>query len=345
MKTTNKLLANLLLLVVSWAVCLFLLEMAYRFYLFGADTFSIEKMNSVHDIGLSGFLQRSSHPELLFELKPNLDTYFKLVPFQTNSRGLRDKEYTIEKPEGVLRVAVVGDSFTLPSGVAIEDAYHSVIEERLNRGRTSVGYQLINFAVGGYTLKQYALVIRAKALEYAPDLILIGFCAGNDDQVFQPEQFPDPFDPKERTLPFYGSFALDAAILKIQSWRMEQEMRPDLSERQRRYLARVFSELASIGDAEDIPMVIVYLWNQPTNYQPIEKLALSNGIEHFLDVSSAFRQTQLDDYRILPIDNHPNAKAHQIFADRIYEYLVRNDLLRRQQLGAVMGTDMLTPRR
>ncbi|HEX9725724.1 MAG TPA: SGNH/GDSL hydrolase family protein [Vicinamibacteria bacterium] len=326
----KKLLTNSLVLLASSALCLLLLEMSYRFYLFGWDMFSIGKVNSVHPIGLSGLLQPSPYQDLIFELKPNQDTYFKLVPFATNSHGLRDKEYSLEKPEGGFRVAVMGDSFSLPSGVAIEDAYHSLIEERLNKGRDRVGYELINFAVGAYTLEQYVLAIRHKALAYDPDLILIGFCAENDDNVHQPNQFPDPYDPLEKTYPFYGSFAIDAVKYKLESIRIEQEAVADLAERQDRYLARVFSELGDLGRTEDIPIVVVYLSNQPENYRPIEKLALSNGIEHFLDTSAAFRNKKLGDYRILPIDNHPNARAHRIFADQIYEYLVRHDLLQRE---------------
>ncbi len=325
----KKFLGKLLVLALSTVLGLILLETAYRFYLFGWDAFSIEKVNSVNALGLSGLLQPSSNPDLVFELKPNINTFFKLVPFQTNTHGLRDKEYPLDKPEDVLRVAVLGDSFTLPGGVAIEDAFHSLLEHRLNLDNGTVRYEFINFAVGAYTLQQYLSTIRYKALEYDPDLILIGFCAGNDHKVFLPDRFPDRYRPKGRTYPFYGSFAVNAVALKLQESRVEEE-RGRLTDRQARYLEKVFDELAALGEAEDIPVVLLYLSNQEENYKPIEELALANGIEHFLDVSSAFRGTNLSDYRILPIDNHPNTKAHRIFADRIYEYLVQKDLLRKQ---------------
>ena len=325
----KSLLGNLLVLALSTVLGLILLETAYRFYLFGWDAFSTEKVNSVNALGLSGLLQPSSNTDLVFELKPNVDRYFKLVPFQTNSQGLRDKEYALDKPTGVFRVAVLGDSFTLPSGVAIEDAFHSLLEDRLNLGKESTRYEFINFAVGAYTLQQYLSAIRHRAMEYDPDLILIGFCAGNDHKVFLPDRFPDRYRPKGRTYPFYGSFVVNAVALKLQESQVEEE-RGRLTDRQARYLERVFGELAAFSEAEEIPVVLVYLSNQEENYQTIEELALANGIEHFLDVSSAFRGTKLSDYRILPIDNHPNAKAHRIFADRTYEYLVKENLLRKK---------------
>ena len=77
----KKLLGNLIVLTLSIVLGFILLETAYRFYLFGLDAFSIEQVNSVNALGLSDLLQRSSNPDLVFELKPNVDTYFKLVPF------------------------------------------------------------------------------------------------------------------------------------------------------------------------------------------------------------------------------------------------------------------------
>ena len=88
----KSLLVNGSVLLLSTVVSLIVLEQSYRFYLFGFDSFSVEKMNSVHSLGVSGITQRADHPEIVYELKPNLDLYFKLAKFKTNSDGLRDKE-------------------------------------------------------------------------------------------------------------------------------------------------------------------------------------------------------------------------------------------------------------
>jgi lysophospholipase L1-like esterase len=321
--TRKNSLANLLLLLASTTLSLILLEQAYRFHLFGWDSFSIEKMNSINTMGLAGVLQPSPYPEVLFELKPNLDTYFKLAPFTTSSQGLRDREYAVPKPAGVFRVAVLGDSFTMPAGLAIEEAFHSILEKRLNEGRDGNVYEFVNFAVGGYYLTQYVGVMRHKVLPYDPDLVLIGFCAANDYKVLYPEKLSRHYEPKERTYPFFSSFALSAAITKLEG---KEETRL-LSDRHKRYLRSGFQEIAAISEARDVPAVLVYLSNQPEDYRPIERIARSNGIEHFVDVSSSFRNTELSDYRIYPTDNHPNGKAHILFADRIHGYLVRAGLL------------------
>ena len=63
-----------------------LLEGSARVYLFGLAGLSPERVNSIRALPESGYTQPSPEPRLGFELKPNLDGYFKLVPFRTNSR-------------------------------------------------------------------------------------------------------------------------------------------------------------------------------------------------------------------------------------------------------------------
>lgn len=102
-----------------------LLELTARVYLFGIAGLVPAKMNSVHGLNQTGFTRQSGDARIGFELKPDLDGYFNLATFRTNSKGLRDREYALEKPSDTFRVAVMGSSFTLPAGVEIERAFHS----------------------------------------------------------------------------------------------------------------------------------------------------------------------------------------------------------------------------
>lgn len=122
-----------------------------------------------------------------------MDDYFKMKPIKTNSRGLRDKEYPLEKPPGTYRVAVIGDSFTFGDGVNAEEVYHSILEERLNRLSDSLRFEFINFGLAGYDLLNYLGVVEHKAMAYDPDLILIGFCGNNDDDLPEAKQWTEPF--------------------------------------------------------------------------------------------------------------------------------------------------------
>jgi len=108
---------DIVVIIVLALIVYILVEQTVRVYLFGGDAFSYTKISSIRSTGGSGNLQPSDIEGLVYELKPGLDTIFKLVPFTTNSRGLRDKEYSLEKPPNTFRVAVIGGSFTMGAGV------------------------------------------------------------------------------------------------------------------------------------------------------------------------------------------------------------------------------------
>jgi hypothetical protein len=151
-----------------------LLEVSARVYLFGFAGLVPALINSERGLPQTGYTRPApAGSGRVFEMKPNLDGYFKFVPFRTNSQGLRDQEYSLEKPEGTFRVAVLGASFALPAGVAIEDAFHSLLEERLSEEFAPTRYEFINFAVGMYNPGQVLAMLEQRALAYDPDLILV----------------------------------------------------------------------------------------------------------------------------------------------------------------------------
>jgi len=58
---------------------------------------------------------------LMYELQPNLQRTLFGQPFTTNSHGQRDREYTVEKPPGVFRIAVLGSSIDMGWGVGTDE--------------------------------------------------------------------------------------------------------------------------------------------------------------------------------------------------------------------------------
>ena len=63
---------------------------------------------------------------------PNLSRTLFGQPFTTNSHGLRDREYAVEKPAGVFRIAVLGSSIDMGWGVGTEETYVNLLEDWLN---------------------------------------------------------------------------------------------------------------------------------------------------------------------------------------------------------------------
>ena len=99
---------------------------------------------------------------LPFELAPN-------IPGFSNSLGMRDKEYDIEKPKGIYRIIVLGDSITMYGH------YTDYLEDLLNKDFGNK-IEVWNCSIGGHGIKDYYHNLKYRCLTYHPDMVIIGFC-------------------------------------------------------------------------------------------------------------------------------------------------------------------------
>ncbi len=79
--------------------------------------------------------QKDRDDLMAFELYPDVDTIYKEATFRTNRWAMRDRDYTREKPEGTLRIAAIGASHSMGSGVEEEETFLALLEEDLNARR------------------------------------------------------------------------------------------------------------------------------------------------------------------------------------------------------------------
>src|SRR5581483_6519252 len=92
-----------------------------------------------------------------------------------NSRGLHDREHSLQRPPDTLRIAVIGDSETEAVQVPLEQAYFSVAERELN-ARLPAGHpkvEVISFGVGGYGLGPQYLTVKNHIWQYDPQIVLV----------------------------------------------------------------------------------------------------------------------------------------------------------------------------
>lgn len=118
--------------------------------------------------------------KVLYGLRPNAFAQFKLnrkdfVDYKINSKGFRDKEFLTEKPENVVRIAVLGDSITFGFEVPLERTYPKVLENMLNQNRNRQ-VEVLNFGVGGYNTYNELELLQETVIKYKPDIVILGFC-------------------------------------------------------------------------------------------------------------------------------------------------------------------------
>jgi len=94
-----------------------------------------------------------------------------------NSAGLRAASsgdtVTEVHPEGVIRIALFGDSFTHASDVYFKDTWGSQLEVALRQEGRRV--EVLNFGVGGYGIDQAFLRYKIYGYKFKPDIVIFGF--------------------------------------------------------------------------------------------------------------------------------------------------------------------------
>ena len=170
-------LRTLALTAASVALTLLALEAAFRVARVPVGTVQINRAT----------VRRSDNPRLRFELRPGGAVRAE-VEYHVNELGLRGPETTLEKPPGVRRVAVLGDSIAFGYWVSDEQGFARQLERLLNQAASGAGrVEVLNFGVPGYNLEQEIEALRAKALAFSPDLVVVLFCL-NDLEADPGEQ-------------------------------------------------------------------------------------------------------------------------------------------------------------
>ena len=113
--------------------------------------------------------------------------------FHTNSRGLRDKEYALEKFPDRLRIVVLGDSFTWGWGVDDKEIYTEVIESMVKNS------DVINLGVTAFNTKQEFEYLKMEGMLYGPDIVVLALCMNDiEDNLIPNMSSPASNNPKPR---------------------------------------------------------------------------------------------------------------------------------------------------
>ena len=112
-------------------------------------------------------------------MKPNATVVAWGKELRTNELGFRDATPRLApKRPGEFRIVVLGDSFTVSAGVDFSRIYTTLLEQRLKEKHP--GARVLNLAVGGYNVVQYAAVLEEVALGLEPDMVVVALYPEND---------------------------------------------------------------------------------------------------------------------------------------------------------------------
>lgn len=251
---------------------------------------------------------------LVRELIPNRVTVLNGWTIQTNSYGMRDREYAVPKPEGVYRIAVLGASYEMGSGVAQDSVFEALLENMLNDSVPQQRIEVLNFSVGGYHLPQQVWVAEKKLPQFQPDLVL---CFVHPVDAARTSDYMANMVSNGTDLHYAELYTIrkeagaeqrmSQKILvnrffpfanRITEWSLLQVKRA--SEKAGAYYATVY--LPSLGDADDLA------YYKQLHTQHSGNPEWDNGLLLF-DLSGVYG-AHPEYYQLANDPTHPNAAAH-----------------------------------
>lgn len=332
-----KTLSKILIFIIA---CFCVVEQSFRVYVTDlAIAFNPARFNSMVSIMYTDLVEPSPYPEVFFQLKPNLDAWFMGRRFRTNSAGLADREYAEKKSEDVFRIAIIGSSWEMGSGVEPHQNYPARLEQFLNERYPEQQLEVVNFAVEMYGLREMVGTLRHRVQLYQPDLVIASITSYTT-YVRWEEPVPAADVLPAKRNPFFMSLVL----LKLDSrlglglYQLERNERRRINEggvldtvAYNAQIERAFDELSAMTKSNGVSLVVLMLgWGKltPELVQVWERKAaefdvtLLRPYEVIAGTPAIIRGRQVS-----RMDSHPNPRAHELIAERLLADIKDNSLI------------------
>jgi lysophospholipase L1-like esterase len=112
-----------------------------------------------------------------------------------NSDGFRGEDFPTRKNANTIRIIALGDSWTLGHNVNLDKTYPKRLAQLLRQDSPDKNIEVLNLAMFAYTSHEGLKVLQRQALNFQPDIVLIGFSMNDsaisgwhDKDVFVPKQ-------------------------------------------------------------------------------------------------------------------------------------------------------------
>jgi lysophospholipase L1-like esterase len=249
--------------------------------------------------------------------------------FDTNSKGLRDREFSYEKPPGRLRIMMLGDSFTVGWGAKFDETFPKRIERMYaNRG---IQTDAINTGVGNYNTIQEVQYYLTEGYKYNPDIVVLNFTFNDAEPV--PVSYPPPTILRICYSCIFVAGKIDSVLREFGDKREWADYYLGLygdDGRAKGWLAAkaYIAKLAAFTKAHGTKLLIASMPElhdvQHYRLQKITDLVHEAADENdvpFVDLLPYVQGVPSPELWVTPPDPHPNGLAHKLFADGIFEAL------------------------
>lgn len=270
-----------------------------------------------------------------------------------NTAGFRDIERVLDKPEGVVRMAFIGDSYTFGQGVERHDRFAERAGALLDESYRDATVETLNFGRPGADVQDVLRILEGAALHFDPDIVVYGFVLNDfsdraNDVTFRALR-DELLEAHRRRLPglralgtrLRSAAVLDRILFDTTSGIEEAQLEflRDLYRRGERFASRrrLLERLTRVLSRESLLGVVVlmpyFLPGEPDlefygrAREVVEQAAQRPRLE-FIEVLPALGDRPYHEWWVSADDHHPNAAAHgiigELIAERVLEHTGRD---------------------
>jgi len=262
------------------------------------------------------------------ELKPLIATvHFGDIPFRTNRWGMRDQDYEIVAPPNTYRIAVLGASSVMGWGVADDETFEGLLENRLNRERVEAvdpHYEILNFGVSGYSPFQELFLLERKVFDFNPQAVF--YMAHQYDQGVAIQHLVERVRAGvDIPYPYLNDLLASAGVDRNTPVELaEKRLAPYGSD----MMSWTYGQFVEECHQRGILPVWVFMPTPELNMSMENINELNRQAEEagfvVLNLSDVYDGQDIPSLWVAEWDHHPDAGAHALFADRLYAMLLEH---------------------
>ena len=266
-----------------------------------------------------GFRARDDYMEVDFRPLHTIEAFGGTA--RINRWGMRDQDYALERPDGVVRIAIVEASRAVGFGVRDEDLFEARLERRLNAEYASADrrFEVLNFSIYGHLPLQRLYLLEQRAVQFEPNVVI--YIGGTRESSswhiarMYRQGVPSPYP------------VVDDLIARSRLRReMSMERMTALLERHHiETLGFVYSRFVAAAREHGATPVFFYLPAlDGTTPGMIEQRRLADEAGFvILNLDNVYSGRRQEELQLTPSDYlHPNAVGHRMIADALFAELV-----------------------
>jgi hypothetical protein len=267
---------------------------------------------------------RQTGDNFIVELVPSTSITFHGEKLSVNRWGMRDRDYEKIPAPDTYRIALTGPSFVMGYGVADDEGFEPLLEARLNSENTGSSYkkyEILNFAVPGYSAIQDLMVLEQKALPFQPNAFFFMAHQREEEAVvlYLADRISVGADlPYPDLMELARRAGAQPGMTKAEA---ERRLKPYGTE----ILSWTYRRIVEDSRTQGILPVWIFM---PTLENPLreEEVVHLKGVAQesgfiVLDLSDAYDNQDLESLVVAYWDKHPNAKGHRLIAEDLYRKL------------------------